>query len=84
MREYEAGKMYGFRNASRLPMDVNARLVVRRLLGPAFCRRSVGDLGHRKWYLEIDAYLLKDRHPFQKPGLPRRMAWEKSGDWPAC
>ena len=53
LAEYEAGKMYDFRNSTRMPMDVNAGLVVQTLLGPLFLGGSVGDAGHRKWYFQV-------------------------------
>ena len=53
LAEYEVGKMYDFRNSTRLPMDVNAGLVVQTLLGPLFVGGSIGDTGHRKWYFQV-------------------------------
>jgi len=53
LAEYGAGKEYDFRNSTRLPMDVNAGLVVQTLLGPLFVGGSVGDAGHRKRYFQV-------------------------------
>ena len=51
--DYEVGRIYGFGNSDRVPMDVNAGLVVKTILGPLFLGGSVGDAGHRKWYFEL-------------------------------
>jgi NTE family protein len=51
--DYEAGRMYGFGDSERLPMDVNAGLVLKTVLGPLFLGGSLGDSAHRKWYFEL-------------------------------
>jgi len=50
--DYEVAKMYGFKDSTALPMDGNAGVLVRTLLGPLFVGGSVGDAGHRKWYFQ--------------------------------
>ncbi len=56
LADYEFAKMYGFPNTTRLPMDVNAGVLVSTLLGPLFVGGSVGDAGHRKWYFQIGRF----------------------------
>ena len=56
LADYEVGKMYGFADSTRLPMDVNAGILVRTLLGPLFVGASTGDAGHRKWYFQIGRF----------------------------
>ena len=51
--DYEVAKMYGVRGSTALPMDVNAGVLVRTLVGPLFLGGSVGDAGHRKWYFQL-------------------------------
>jgi NTE family protein len=53
---YEVGRVFDFANSTRAPMDVNAGLLVRTLLGPVFVGASTGDDGHRKWYFQIGRF----------------------------
>lgn len=50
---YEAGKMYGVTTSSRLPNDFTAGIVAQTLLGPVFMGGSVGDTGHRKFFVQL-------------------------------
>jgi NTE family protein len=54
--DYEAGKMYGTNGATALPMDGNAGVLVRTLLGPLFLGGSLGDAGHGKWYFTLGPF----------------------------
>jgi NTE family protein len=54
--DYEVAKMYGVRDSSALPMDANAGVLVRTLLGPLFVGGSFGDAGHRKWYFRMGRF----------------------------
>jgi NTE family protein len=54
--DYEAGKMYGTNGVTTLPMDGNAGVLVRTLLGPLFLGGSLGDAGHRKWYFQLGRF----------------------------
>ena len=54
--DYEIAKMYGARISTALPMDANAGVLVRTLLGPLFVGGSMGDAGHRKWYFQLGRF----------------------------
>ena len=54
--DYEVAKMYGTRNSTALPMDANAGVLLRTLLGPLFVGGSIGDAGHRKWYFQLGRF----------------------------
>jgi len=54
--DYEVAKMYGVRNATAVPMDANAGVLVRTLLGPLFLGGSLGDSGHRKLYFQLGRF----------------------------
>jgi NTE family protein len=52
----EAGKMYGARNATKLPIDATAGFLVRTMLGPLFLGGSIGDAGHRKLFFQLGRF----------------------------
>ena len=52
----EAGKMYGVRNSTGLPMDATAGFLVRTMLGPLFFGGSIGDAGHRKVFFQLGRF----------------------------
>lgn len=56
LADFEVGRMFDFANSTRVPVDVNAGLLVRTLIGPLFVGASTGADGHRKWYFQIGRY----------------------------
>jgi NTE family protein len=54
--DYEVAKMYGVKDATVLPMDASAGVLVRTLVGPLFAGGSVGDGGYRKWYFQLGRF----------------------------
>ena len=50
---YEFAKMYGFRNESAFPNDVNGGILAETAIGPLVIGGSWGDSGHRKWYFQL-------------------------------
>jgi NTE family protein len=54
--DYEVAKMYGVSDATAVPMDANAGVLVRTVLGPLFLGGSLGDAGHRKFYFQLGRF----------------------------
>jgi NTE family protein len=50
---YEIAKVYGLPNASSLPTDVSAALVVNTLVGPVLVGAAYGATGHQKFFFRI-------------------------------
>ena len=51
---YEIGKMYGGNpQTPTLPNSFGGVIIAKTLLGPMFGGLSIGDSGHRKWYLGL-------------------------------
>lgn len=51
--QFEVAKVDGYGNSRRVPLDVNAGVIVRTILGPLFLGGSIGDSGHRKWFFQL-------------------------------
>jgi NTE family protein len=51
---YEIGKVWGgAAGTPKLPNDISGGLIVKTLLGPIYGGGSIGDSGHRKWFVGI-------------------------------
>jgi NTE family protein len=51
---YEIGKMYGGNpQTPETPNDVAGAVVIKTLIGPVFGGLSIGDSGHRRWFLGV-------------------------------
>jgi NTE family protein len=51
---YEIGKVWGGASGTpTLPNDISGGFVVKTLLGPIYGGGSIGDSGHRKWFIGI-------------------------------
>ena len=50
---YEVGKAYGVRNASHLPMDGVAGIVINTIFGPVLVGGAYGDTGHQKFFFSL-------------------------------
>ena len=51
--EYEIGKAYGLPNASRLPNDVVAGIILNTIFGPVLVGGAYGDTGHHKFFFNL-------------------------------
>jgi NTE family protein len=52
--EYEIAKVWGGATGTpKLPNDISGGLIVKTLLGPIYGGGSIGDSGHRKWFVGI-------------------------------
>jgi NTE family protein len=51
---YEIGKVWGGASGTPTqPNDISGGFVVKTLLGPIYGGGSIGDSGHRKWFIGI-------------------------------
>ncbi|PYY16793.1 MAG: hypothetical protein DMG60_13950 [Acidobacteria bacterium] len=50
---YEIGKAYGLPNASRLPTDAVAGIVINTIFGPVLVGGAYGDTGHHKFFFNL-------------------------------
>jgi NTE family protein len=54
MGVYEIGKVWGGATGTpKLPNDISGGLILKTLLGPVYGGGSIGDSGHRKWFIGI-------------------------------
>jgi NTE family protein len=54
MGEYEIAKVWGGAPGTpKLPNDFSGGLIMKTLIGPIYGGGSIGDSGHRKWFVGI-------------------------------